>query len=152
MKDNYPPSTASPLSLTPTPSIRKDNSESGLFGKSGRYKLWVLAAILLLAFWSMLTGSVNLKWSAGNLARLSDQFDFTNLEDLDILVRTQRNATPATLFMYKFCTFLFSLVCQRVRIEVGLFCFGVCVCVVCELKGSGGAREGGEAHVGFVHP
>lgn len=47
----------------------------------------MLAAILLLAFWSMFTGSVTLKWSAGNLTRLSDKlFDTPLYEDLDILV------------------------------------------------------------------
>ncbi|KAF3446301.1 hypothetical protein FNV43_RR11480 [Rhamnella rubrinervis] len=92
MKDNHS-STASPLSvpltITSSSSVRKDISVTGLFGKS-RYKLWVLSAILLLAFWSMLTGSVTLKLSAGNLARFSDEFDLTNFDDLDILEVEER--------------------------------------------------------------
>ncbi|XP_047328694.1 uncharacterized protein LOC124932131 isoform X2 [Impatiens glandulifera] len=55
-----------------------------VFGK-GRYKLLVLSAILLLAFWSMITGSVTLKWSAGNLHLISDQIDSPIHTDLDIL-------------------------------------------------------------------
>ncbi|KAL4295377.1 hypothetical protein GQ457_12G019400 [Hibiscus cannabinus] len=47
--------------------LKKDRSPiAGLLGKSG-YKFWVLTAILLLAFWSMFTGSVSLKWSSGTL-------------------------------------------------------------------------------------
>ncbi|KAI3804791.1 hypothetical protein L1987_26602 [Smallanthus sonchifolius] len=47
-----------------------------LFSKT-RYKFWAIAAILLLALWSMFTGSVTLKWSgAGNVNNpLSDSFD-----------------------------------------------------------------------------
>ncbi|KAJ9567200.1 hypothetical protein OSB04_003166 [Centaurea solstitialis] len=62
----------------------------GLFSK-GRYKLWAIAAILLLALWSMFTGSVTLKWSgAGNLNNpLSDSFD-SPVRDLDILEVEER--------------------------------------------------------------
>ncbi|KAH7524079.1 hypothetical protein FEM48_Zijuj06G0080700 [Ziziphus jujuba var. spinosa] len=89
MKDNFATTAAPSLSLpltTTSAVVRKESSESGVLGKSG-YKFWVLAAILLLAFWSMLTGSVTLKWSAGNLARFSDDFGSLNLDDLDILER-----------------------------------------------------------------
>lgn len=76
MKDNDSPSV-----------VRKDSSRpgTGLFGKSS-YKFWVLAAVLLLAFWSMFTGSVTLKWSAGNLSRIYDDFNSPSYDDLDILV------------------------------------------------------------------
>ncbi|KAJ1415302.1 hypothetical protein SESBI_18259 [Sesbania bispinosa] len=47
---------------TTTASAKKETMDSGLFGK-GRYKFWALAAILLLAFWSMFTGTVSLRWS-----------------------------------------------------------------------------------------
>ncbi|GMJ15398.1 hypothetical protein HRI_005209000 [Hibiscus trionum] len=70
----------------------KDSSGSpiaGLLGKS-RYKFWVLAAILLLAFWSMFTGSVSLKWSSGNLDTLSHDPDFSLREDLDVLELEER--------------------------------------------------------------
>ncbi|XP_037497605.1 uncharacterized protein LOC105633774 isoform X2 [Jatropha curcas] len=64
---------------------KKDGSDGGLFGKV-RYKFWVLAAILLLAFWSMFTGSVTLKWSTGNFSRLADDLDLPiHDDDLDIL-------------------------------------------------------------------
>ncbi|KAK3030553.1 hypothetical protein RJ639_039583 [Escallonia herrerae] len=59
----------------------------GLFGRT-RYKFWALAAILLLAMWSMLTGSVTLEWSAANLALLSGDLDSPFHDDLDILVET----------------------------------------------------------------
>lgn len=64
---------------------KKESSDSNLFGK-GRYKFWALAAILLLAFWSMFTGTVTLRWSAGNLNSLSDDLDAPIHDDLDVLV------------------------------------------------------------------
>lgn len=46
-------------------------------------KLWVLAAIVLVALWTMFTGyAVTIRWSAGNL----NQLDSMILEDLDVLV------------------------------------------------------------------
>ncbi|PHT98800.1 hypothetical protein BC332_32219 [Capsicum chinense] len=70
---------------------KKDQGINGLFGK-GKYKLWVLAAILLLAFWSMFTGSLtlSLNWSTANLSRISDASDFNIHEDLDILELEER--------------------------------------------------------------
>ncbi|XP_061353378.1 uncharacterized protein LOC133298150 isoform X2 [Gastrolobium bilobum] len=56
----------------------------------GHYKFWVLAAIILLALWSMFTGSVTLKWTANNLTRFSYDFDSTTLEDLDVLEVEER--------------------------------------------------------------
>ncbi|XP_020103992.1 uncharacterized protein LOC109721013 isoform X2 [Ananas comosus] len=64
-------------------------SEAALLGK-GRYKFWALAAIVLLAFWSMLTGTVTLKWSAGDLARFSDDLDRPLHDDLDVLEMEER--------------------------------------------------------------
>ncbi|CAN4093596.1 unnamed protein product [Withania somnifera] len=64
-------------------------SNSTLLGR-GRYKYWALAAILLLAFWSMFTGTVTLRWSAGNLNTLSDLFDIPFSDDLDILEMEER--------------------------------------------------------------
>ncbi|XP_030545446.1 uncharacterized protein LOC115751642 [Rhodamnia argentea] len=82
--------TTAVMTASSTGPKRERPTESRLFGKS-TYKFWVLAAILLLAFWSMLTGSVTLKWSAGNLARFSsDLLDSPSYEDLDILEVEQR--------------------------------------------------------------
>ncbi|XP_041008852.1 uncharacterized protein LOC121253023 [Juglans microcarpa x Juglans regia] len=74
---------------TTTANAKKESSDSSLFGK-GRYKFWALAAILLLAFWSMLTGTVTLRWSAGNLNRLSDDLDNPIRDDLDVLEMEER--------------------------------------------------------------
>ena len=79
--DTLPTTTAT----TTTANVKKESSDSSLFGK-GRYKFWALAAILLLAFWSMLTGTVTLRWSAGNLNRFSDDLDSPINDDLDVLV------------------------------------------------------------------
>ncbi|KAJ0753857.1 hypothetical protein HanPI659440_Chr09g0340481 [Helianthus annuus] len=66
--DQLPKSTHSTTLLTYT---KKETLDSRIFGK-GRYKFWALTAILLLAFWSMLTGTVTLRFSADNLNRFSD--------------------------------------------------------------------------------
>ncbi|KAL8514403.1 hypothetical protein ACS0TY_013494 [Phlomoides rotata] len=57
--------------------------EEGLFGR-GKYKLWALAAITLLALWSMFTGTVTLKWSDVNLQPSSDPFIHADLDVLDV--------------------------------------------------------------------
>lgn len=75
-------------SATTTLTTKKESSiSSGLFDR-GRYKFWALAAILLLAFWSMLTGTVTLRWSTAtsNLNRFSDDFQTPLHRDLDVLV------------------------------------------------------------------
>ena len=69
---------------TTTAVTKKENLDSSLFGK-GRYKFWALAAILLLAFWSMFTGTVSLRWS-GTLNSLSNDIDTPIHDDLDVLV------------------------------------------------------------------
>jgi hypothetical protein len=84
--DSLPTSTTT---LTSSGGGKKESSDSSLFGK-GRYKFWALAAILLLAFWSMLTGTVTLRWSAGNLNRLSDDIDIPIHDDLDVLEMEER--------------------------------------------------------------
>ena len=73
------PTTAS------TTNAKKDSSDASVFGR-GRYKFWALAAIMLLAFWFMFTGTVTLRWSAGNLNHISDDLDFPIHDDLDVLV------------------------------------------------------------------
>lgn len=61
-----------------------------LFGK-GRYKFWVLAAILLLTFWSFFTGSVTLRWSSGSINHLSPDSRSPPIhDDLDVLELEER--------------------------------------------------------------
>ncbi|XP_064948344.1 uncharacterized protein LOC135598455 [Musa acuminata AAA Group] len=64
-------------------------ADAGLFGK-GRYKFWALTAILLLAFWSMVTGTVTLRWSAGDLNRLDRDLNAPIHSDLDALEMEER--------------------------------------------------------------
>ncbi|KAI4314862.1 hypothetical protein L6164_027728 [Bauhinia variegata] len=73
---------------TTTANAKKESSDWGLFGK-GRYKFWALAAILLLAFWSMFTGTVSLRWS-GSLNSLSNVIDSPIHDDLDVLEMEER--------------------------------------------------------------
>ncbi|KAL8118001.1 uncharacterized protein LOC141723492 [Apium graveolens] len=78
--------------ITTSSIAKKDTSiSSGLFDR-GRYKFWALAAILLLAFWSMFTGTVTLRWSSatGNLNRFSDDFQTPLHRDLDVLEMEER--------------------------------------------------------------
>ncbi|KAG9456312.1 hypothetical protein H6P81_000820 [Aristolochia fimbriata] len=82
MKDEELPST------TVTTTTKKDSADA-VFGK-GRYKFWVLGAIVLLAFWSMFASTVSLKWSAGNLNQLTDDIDAHLRDDLDVLEIEER--------------------------------------------------------------
>lgn len=70
---------------TPTTHSKISTSDASIFGRR-RYKFWALAAILLLAFWSMFTGTVTLRWSAGNLNGLSDYFNVPLSDNLDVIV------------------------------------------------------------------
>ncbi|XP_019230954.1 PREDICTED: uncharacterized protein LOC109211824 isoform X2 [Nicotiana attenuata] len=74
---------------TPTTHSKNSTSDATLFGR-GRYKFWALAGILLLAFWSMFTGTVTLRWSAGNLNGLSDYFNVPLSDDLDVIEMEER--------------------------------------------------------------
>ena len=91
MKDEDQSATA--FAATPTPPttkmLKRESSETGISSRN-HYKFWVLAAIILLALWSMFTGSVTLKWSAGNLTHFSDDFDSRILDDLDVLEVEER--------------------------------------------------------------
>ncbi|GLT92144.1 hypothetical protein SLE2022_099960 [Rubroshorea leprosula] len=107
--------TAIPTSVpSPRPSttVKKDGSVAAVIGQSG-YKFWALAALLLLAFWSIFTGSVSLKWSSADLTRFSshdanfsvhDDLDILELEEREKVVRkmwdvyTQRPNAPLTRF------------------------------------------------------
>lgn len=103
MKDDDTLPVSTPTS-TSSHSLRKEISSSSasasasaadhsylLFGR-GRYKFWALVAILLLAFWSIFTGTVTLRWSAANLNHLSghDSLDFPLPDDLDVLEMEER--------------------------------------------------------------
>ncbi|CAH9077933.1 unnamed protein product [Cuscuta europaea] len=63
----------------------------GVFGKR-KYKLWVIAAILLLAFWSMFTGSITLTLnrissSSSPFNALQNDFDVLEVEEREKVVR-----------------------------------------------------------------
>lgn len=65
-------------------------AEAAPLGK-GRYKVWALAAIALLALWSMSAASVSLRWSAGDLAAaVSGDLDAPLRDDLDSLEMEER--------------------------------------------------------------
>ncbi|XP_027095025.1 uncharacterized protein [Coffea arabica] len=84
--------TSAAASTTTNAAVNKKegSSEVGFLGRS-RYKFWALAAILLLAFWSMFTGSVTLKWSSVHLNHVSDDLFGSPLHhDLDILEVEER--------------------------------------------------------------
>lgn len=94
MKDDdvLPVSTPTALmSLTPatSSSSKKETNSFNFFGR-GRYKFWALAAILLLAFWSMLTGTVTLRLSADKLNRFIDDIGTPVHDDLDVLEMEER--------------------------------------------------------------
>ncbi|KAG8384027.1 hypothetical protein BUALT_Bualt04G0075400 [Buddleja alternifolia] len=94
MKDDdaLPVSTPTSSSVPSSSGLhKKDNSShlSRVFGR-GRYKFWALAAILLLAFWSMLTGTVSLRWSAGDLNNFHDDYHSPAFDDLDVLDLEER--------------------------------------------------------------
>ncbi|GMH24628.1 hypothetical protein Nepgr_026471 [Nepenthes gracilis] len=88
-EDYFPSTTLNITASTTAASAKKEASDASLFGK-GRYKFWALGAILLLAFWSMFTGTVTLRWSAGNLDRLSDAINAPLRDDLDVLELEER--------------------------------------------------------------
>ncbi|KAL3505289.1 hypothetical protein ACH5RR_035130 [Cinchona calisaya] len=101
MEDEEAQTTAAATSTTTTNATasKKEGSSSssseaaagGLLGGRGKYKFWALAAILLLAFWSMFTGSVTLKWSSVHLNHVSDDLlDSSVHHDLDILEVEER--------------------------------------------------------------
>jgi hypothetical protein len=60
-------------------------AEAALLGK-GRYKAWALAAIALLALWSMFAASVTIRWSSGDLAAEFGDLPDPLIDDLDPLV------------------------------------------------------------------
>ncbi|CAH8274110.1 unnamed protein product [Arabidopsis lyrata] len=87
--DALPTTTTGTATGTAIANSKKENSDSVLFGR-GRYKFWAFAAILLLAFWSMFTGTVTLRLSTGNLNRLSEDLGIPNYANLDVLEMEER--------------------------------------------------------------
>ncbi|XP_010531025.1 PREDICTED: uncharacterized protein LOC104807445 isoform X2 [Tarenaya hassleriana] len=87
MKDDHALTTTT--GTTAAANSKKETADSALFGK-GRYKFWALAAILLLAFWSMFAGTVTLRLSDGNLNRISDDLGFQSYDNLDVLEMEER--------------------------------------------------------------
>ncbi|XP_010446762.2 PREDICTED: probable polyol transporter 6 [Camelina sativa] len=89
--DALPTTTANSGTATGTAmaNSKKENSDSILFGR-GRYKFWAFGAILLLAFWSMFTGTVTLRLTTGNLNRFSEDLGIPNYDNLDVLEMEER--------------------------------------------------------------
>ena len=110
--------------LIPTTTAKKETSDSSFFGK-GRYKFWALAAILLLAFWSMFTGTVTLRWSAGNLNRFTEDLDNYIHDDLDVLVSLLSDSL--SFFSFLFCVWNWILGSILVD-EIWRVWFWVCFC------------------------
>ncbi|GMH25269.1 hypothetical protein Nepgr_027112 [Nepenthes gracilis] len=83
------PKTTAATAAAATTATKKEAADASLFGK-GRYKFWALAAMLLLAVWSLFTGTVTLRWSSGNLSLLSGDTDSRLKGDLDVLEMEER--------------------------------------------------------------
>ncbi|GAB2267345.1 hypothetical protein Dimus_002331 [Dionaea muscipula] len=88
-----PPPSPPPLLLPSLPSLlKRENSETTLLFGKDRYKFWALAALLLLALWSMFAGSVTLKSSPGNPLPSSDEVISATaaVDDVDVLDVAER--------------------------------------------------------------
>ncbi|XP_028802991.1 uncharacterized protein LOC114758143 isoform X2 [Neltuma alba] len=70
--------------------MKRESSEAGQAMGKSHYMFWVFTAIILLAVWSLFTGSLTLKWSAPNLSRFSFDLDSRVLDDLDVLEVEER--------------------------------------------------------------
>ncbi|KAG4980434.1 hypothetical protein AAZX31_12G124900 [Glycine max] len=86
--------------MTTTAATKKESMDSSLFGK-GRYKFWVLAAMLLQVFWSMYNGTVSLHWF-GTLNSLSSDINTPIHDDLDVLEMEEREKVVRN--MWDVCT------------------------------------------------
>lgn len=95
--NNHQPRLHSPTPASATKiSIPISSSEAALFGK-GRYKVWALAAIALLALWSMFAASVTLRLSSVDLATTFGDASDPLIDELDPLVRL---INPLPYFLY----------------------------------------------------
>ncbi|XP_047061946.1 pectinesterase QRT1-like [Lolium rigidum] len=83
------PTPATKISIPVSPG---GGTEAALLGK-GRYKAWALAAIALLALWSMFAASVTLRWSSGDLATAFQDVSDPLFDDLDPLDGTGHSRT-----------------------------------------------------------
>ncbi|CAM8939342.1 unnamed protein product [Rhodiola kirilowii] len=85
---NSSSSSSSPSSSSSTLSTGTESS-SLIFSRGG-YKVWVLAAILLLALWSMFASTITLKRTAGSLNLSSEEIESVLRNDLDVLEVEER--------------------------------------------------------------
>ncbi|CAN4080045.1 unnamed protein product [Withania somnifera] len=88
-KDALPISTPTASSSSFNTCTLSKKETSSIVGRA-RYKFWAFAAILLFAFWSMLTGTVTLHWSAVDLTAISQEIDIPLPQDLDVLEIEER--------------------------------------------------------------
>jgi len=80
-----------PATKISMPASAAGGAEAALLGKGRRYKVWALAAIALLALWSMSAASVSLRWSSsGDLASVYGDLDAPLGDDLDSLEMEER--------------------------------------------------------------
>ncbi|XP_071707845.1 uncharacterized protein [Rutidosis leptorrhynchoides] len=101
MRDDDPLPISTPTTIHTSSSLsisnnKRETLDSSIFRRS-RYKFWAFAAIIILAFWSMFTGTVTLHLSVGNLNRLSDHiaggppiyddFDVLEIEEREKVVK-----------------------------------------------------------------
>ncbi|MED6184645.1 hypothetical protein PIB30_049462 [Stylosanthes scabra] len=63
----------------------RNSSEAEASAGKKHYKLWILAAIVLVAVWFMFAGSLTLRWSSSH-----DDFDPAIFDDLDVLEVEER--------------------------------------------------------------
>lgn len=138
--DNVLPVSSPAMHLTSSAIAhsKKESPGSVVFGRS-RYKFWALAAMLMLSFWSILTGTVTLRWSAGNLNTVSHDIDIAIHEDLDVIVSTQY---PILSFLVDFSFVYVGYIWSSCNIDIGAKLL---------TPGDGGPREYGEAHMVCLH-
>ncbi|XP_054799834.1 uncharacterized protein LOC129304172 [Prosopis cineraria] len=76
-----------------TAMTKRENSEDGFVGNRHYRFWWVIIAIVLLALWSMFTGSITLRLSAANILRFSYDSGSRILDDIDVLELEEREKT-----------------------------------------------------------
>nr|XP_043634568.1 uncharacterized protein LOC122605680 [Erigeron canadensis] len=91
-------SSSSSVSISISNNINKKETPDSTIFKKNSYKFYAFSAIILLAFWSIFTGTVTLRLSVGNLNRLSDDiagggapvyddFDVLEIEEREKVVK-----------------------------------------------------------------